>query len=672
MKIKYFILQLIVLLLFTSCHRNIQFKETSLEIIMVPEFKGCVFDAMTGKNLPSRIAIYNDSNNIVNTIFKHLPGFFTREDGTFNQRLLPGKYLVKVYHGIDYISQEIQIEISKDKGLNADIYLKPWYPLKDEGWVCGDGHDHLYTENWKYSTNNPDTTLLKKVRKICLGQGVDFVCAAQGWAGFNDSTWVRAYKQFSDQHFIISYGSEMPKYRTGHTWWLGQTSTRGYFMNAMDTTYENLYYQSDKDTSWSFSTIKFPFIPDVDVVQSFKEADNAVAIMPHPTSWWWQERGKIKKYTTNAASYLSFGLLAGKIWDGLVVMGYDHDHYYYQNLWFNVLNQGYRIPAVSELDGTGIGENEPFYYGSMRTYYHLKGEFSIKNVVEAVKRGETFVTSGPIIMANVDDNYKIGEIIRIDGLEHKLNINAYCSGDLEDYLSYVIVFRNGHIYKLWDIREQKPRVFKNSLAINEKDKAWYVVKVYGRKAWKKSDNIDVFKVCNNELTDDSLSSGGDIHDVAITSPFYFWAAGVSDPEPMVSAINVTITDPVTGINIKDVKIDIINNGKISETISAKNGKATFTMQINCILKISAKGYPVIYRGLYLDYKPHMDLIENIASGKWMKSYYKNRNFVAGQIPWEAFNFDETKKVLSNVEWKIDLIENERDNSWSIFDGFFVN
>jgi hypothetical protein len=38
--------------------------------------------------------------------------------------------------------------------------------------------------------------------------------------------------------------------------------------------------------------------------------------MPHPTSWWWQERGKIEKYTTNVAAYLSFGLLAGQIWEG--------------------------------------------------------------------------------------------------------------------------------------------------------------------------------------------------------------------------------------------------------------------------------------------------------------------------------------------------------------------
>jgi hypothetical protein len=38
------------------------------------------------------------------------------------------------------------------------------------------------------------------------------------------------------------------------------------------------------------------------------------------------------KYTTNVAAHLTFGLLAKPFWDGIMVINYDPDHYFYQNL----------------------------------------------------------------------------------------------------------------------------------------------------------------------------------------------------------------------------------------------------------------------------------------------------------------------------------------------------
>ena len=79
-----------------------------------------------------------------------------------------------------------------------------------------------------------------------------------------------------------------------------------------------------------------------DTKELYKKLENLLSQPIRPI-----QRGEIEKYTTNVASYLSFGLLAGQIWDGLVVMGYNHDHIFYQNLWFNILNQGYQMPAIA-------------------------------------------------------------------------------------------------------------------------------------------------------------------------------------------------------------------------------------------------------------------------------------------------------------------------------------
>ncbi len=662
-----YVLTLAMMLGLVSC--NIQgsrngksIKETSASEVPFLGVKGRVHDAETGKVLSARIVIAGKDSNVVRSYYTMLPGFFTKDDGTFEEKLEPGTYHVSVFHGFDYESQESNLEITPEHGYDLDIYLKPWVRLKDAGWVNGGGHCHLYTEK------KPDNEMLALVRQICLAQGVDFLCAAQGWGGYNDSTWREGYARFSDDRFILSYGSEMPKYRTGHTWWLGQKSTRGYFWSTMDTTYENNYYQAGTGTKWTFRDLKFPFIPCPDVVSRIRKADDAVAIMPHPTSWWWQPRGKVTKYTTNVAAYLSFGLLSGKIWDGEVVMGYDHDHYMYQNLWFHVLNEGYRMPAMAELDG-GLGKNDRFYYGSMRTYYHLNGDFSISNVADAVRRGETFVTSGPLIMTDIDGKYHIGDVIPVANTGHDLHIRAWASGDTRDYLSYVVVYRNGEIYKLWDIRDRKERTFEQTMKIREPEPSWYVVKVYGRRAWKDPQYLDILKTSEKMLFDSIPSSEAGPHDVCITSPIYFRQEGKDEPKPLVSNVKLSLVSP-RGEEIPEATIDILVNGTSIRTEKVHNGKARFTMPVNGLLKITARDRKTIYRGLFLDYEPHLMLLEKLASGRWMKDYNPVVPFSPGEVPWEAYNFDETRKVLSNVNWRIEFAPNERDGLWEGFEALF--
>lgn len=624
--------------------------------------KGRVVDAAANTPLSARISIADDTGHIYNTYYNSLPGFFTEEDGSFAQPLAPGHYTVTVLHGIDYLSQKITLTVGRDSGCDVVVYLQPWVPLRKLGWVCGEGHDHLYTEK------HPDTAMVATLRKICLAQGIDFVCAAQGWAGYNDTTWGAGYAKFSDDRFTISYGSEMPKYRTGHTWWLGQLSTRNYFWSVMDTVHENQYFQADHGTSWNFKQLAFPFIPDVEVVARFKMADHSVAVMAHPTSWWMQQRGSIEKHVTNVAANLPFGLLSGKIWDGIVVMGYNHDHYYYQNLWFNILNEGYRMAAMSELDG-GFEKDDPKYYGSMRTYSKIEGAFTVEKLAQAVRAGKTFVSSGPIITADVDGRYGIGDIVPVNGKQHTLHIHAYAAGDESDHLSYIVVYRNGLIFKQWDVRDKKLRRFETSIDITEKEKAWYIIKIYGRKAWKSPAYLDVMQVCDKADTARYPDFGKVKNEVAITSPFYFWPAEAKEPGVLQSAITLTVVSPQTQQPLSNVTVEILVAEKKIKTMVLPGGRSTFGMPVNGVLKISANGYAPIYRTLYLDYPPHLALIEELATGKW-RDKYSTGKFYPGEVPWEAFQFEKAKQVLSQVDWQIEMAPNERDGLWRGFGGIF--
>jgi hypothetical protein len=135
--------------------------------------------------------------------------------------------------------------------------------------------------------------------------------------------------------------------------------------------------------------------------------------------------------------------------------------------------------------------------------------------------------------------------------------------------------------------------------------------------------------------------------------------------------NVELTVASSNKNVKDVAIELLQDGRSIKKINLKNGHGKFTMPVNAILKISAAGHPVVYRGLYLDYPPHRQLIEELASGRWKNNYESStRKFKPGEVPWEAFNYEKTKRILSDVKWTIELVPGPRDGFRKEFESVF--
>jgi hypothetical protein len=638
-------------------------EEPGLELRTVHGGRGLtgeVFDAASGAPLPSRIVVRDTAGDVVARRYEHLPGIFTAEDGTFAMALPPGRYSLEVHHGIDYVSQRHELELGEEVGLEVRVDLEPWVPLRELGWVNGDGHAHLYTNR------THDDPMLRTARRICRAQGVDFLAVCQGWGGYGDEDWREGYGALSDERFLLYYGAEMPKYRTGHTFWLGLESTRGYFAESMDRSYEDEYYQVARNPEWSFESLPFPVIPDVELVPRLRKGEQAAALVPHPTSWWWQERDGVEKYTTNVAGYLAFGLLSGGLWDGLVVMGYDPDHYFYQNLWFHVLNEGYRMTPVAELDG-GFEPGSRFYYGAMRTYAQVGPELSMARVVEAVKRGRTFVTSGPIVLARLDDGHEVGDVVPADGQERTLQIRAFASGDPEDHLTYLILFRNGRVHRLWDLRKSRPRQLEAEVLLKEREQAWYVLKAYGRNSVPSPEALDVMRVCEDIVAGRPAPALSPESEVALTSPFYFRPEGVGDPPPLRSRLRLTVVDPTTGTPVREGRVEVRLLGETMEVHKLIGGRAEIEMPVGAVLRVQVPGRDPLHRSLYLDHLPHRRLIETLANGRWLDAYGGRERLQPGQVPWEAFHLAEAREILSDVDWTLVAAPNERDPLWGRFE-----
>ena len=547
--------------------------------------------------------------------------------------------------------------------------------LRELGWANGDAHAHLYSDTRR------DEAMTATVRRICRAQGVDFLCANQTWAGYRDEDWREGYAKVSDRRFRLFYGAEMPKYRTGHTFFYGLQSTRGVFDGAMDESFENNYHLVEQNPRWSFDSVPFPNIPDIEVVSRPKTAEDAVAVAPHPTSWWWQPRGGVEKYVTNVAASLPVGLLAGGVWDGLVVMGYDDDQFFYQDLWFHVLDQGWRVSAFGELDG-GFPPSGRFHYGRTRTYLHAGTETTREAIVRAARAGHTFVTSGPVVLASIEEGrertgaekpgtaaaerYEPGDVVPADGRSRALRIEAFASGESEDRLSYVVLFRNGRIHKLWDLRAEAPRRFSESVDVSETGRAWYVLKAYGATK-RPPEQLDVRAVVRQLATGTFTGSWPGDSPVALTSPFYFRGASEpAAPPPLVSQVRLRLEDETGGL-VSDARVRVRVNGREVAQVSAPRGEAELRVPVQAVLVLEAVGRPTLRRVLYLDYPPQRARLERLASGRWLDASGGRDRWQPGQVPWAAFDLEGARRDLADVEWTIRWQPNERDPLWSDFE-----
>jgi hypothetical protein len=624
-----------------------------------------VLDASTGRPLPARVVVRAADGRVVDSRYRALPGVFTDEEGHLEMALDPGTYGVLVSRGIDYEPEPRTVVVEAGGRAEAVVRLSPWLDLRARGWVNGDAHAHLYSDE------EQNHAMLDTVRRICRGQGVDYLFACQTWAGFRDATWREGFLAHSDDRFRVFYGAEMPKYRTGHTFWFGLRSTRGLFEAAMDTTYEDEYYKAPRGTGWTFDSLAFPAIPDLEVVRRVAAAEDALAAVPHPTSWWWQKRGDVEKYVTNVAVSLSAGLLGGGAWSAMVVMGYDRDQDFYQDLWFHALDEGYRLAAVGELDG-GFSPEDRFYYGRVRTYARAGGTLDRGSLVAAVRAGHTFVTSGPVVLASIDGRFEPGDVVPADGRPRRLSFEAFASGEREDRLAYVVVFRNGSVHRLFDLRGRGLRRFEGVLAVSEKSDGWYVLKAHSGKASRAPLDLDVRANVERAASGRPGPARDDDGDVCLTSPFYFRRKGVpAEPAALRSRLRLRLVDAASGQPVRGATVGVQVGGRVVDVLAAPEGEARGEAPAAAVLVLEAPGRPTLRRVAYLDYPPARARVERLANGRWLDDFGGRDRLKPGQVPWSAFAFAETKALLSDVDWTIRWEPNERDPRWDAFESAFT-
>ena len=299
---------------------------------------------------------------------------FAYVDGTFQIELPPGEAYVEMTKGFEHQAVRQKVEIHPGQR-ELTLEIPRFINLRSQGWVTADTHTHFLS---------PTTALLE-----AQAEGLNLInlLAAQ-WGDLFTNVGDLSYGPLlsQDRDSMVWVGTENRQHILGH---IGLEGVQGnaVFPLSADGPSESFL----GDPLWTSMA---------DWADACRRRQGlAVAVhFPYPT-------GEI------AADIVLGKIDAVEIWprddevSGSKVIEEFRTLRYLD--WYHYLNCGYRLPAVAGTDK--MGAYMPA--GANRVYAYLgQEEFNFPNFAKAVRAGNTFATSGPLLMFHADGRSPGAEI----------------------------------------------------------------------------------------------------------------------------------------------------------------------------------------------------------------------------------------------------------------------
>jgi hypothetical protein len=293
---------------------------------------------------------------------------FAYIDGAFQVELPVGEVYVEMMKGFEY--QPVRRKLAIEPGQRElELEIPRQMDLRSQGWVTADTHVHFLS---------PSTAVLEAQAE---GLNLIHLLAAQ-WGDLYTNIGDLAYGPLAsrDGETVVWPGTENRSHLLGHVGLLGGQGEpvyplSGSFPSGPDEAYFG-------DPLWTTMA---------DWTDACRARDGlAVAVhFPYPTA------------------ELAADIVLGKI--DAVELRVHNDPF--NNLrfldWYRYLNCGYRLPVVGGTDK--MSASVPA--GAIRTYAYIgQNEFHFENWAKAVRAGNTFMTTGPLLLFQADGRAPGAEI----------------------------------------------------------------------------------------------------------------------------------------------------------------------------------------------------------------------------------------------------------------------
>jgi hypothetical protein len=314
-------------------------------------------------------------------------------------------------------------------------------------------------------------------------------------------------------------------------------------------------------------------------------------------------------HVSNMAVELPLDILLGPTFDGLDILTgageYEANEKAFE-LWCLLLDHGYRLAATASSDACfdRPGGAVP---GSVRIYSFLPGKFSLAKAARAAAAGRTFATTGPLLIATID-NEPPGAVFPAGPKTHHINLEAWASGSDLGGLQRLDILRNGRPCRQFLLPENSES-FRTNIPVQETKDAWYCVRAFG---------------------------SDDRRQIAVSGAFYFVTEAAHPPLPVPACVHALILDNRSGQPLAATLTEVNFDGTIAREGKRhilSNGESRLTVPGTVRLRGEAKGYAALTLSPFLD---NPDLVQTVTGLT-----------DADLLNWDTF--EDLKERLGKVE-----------------------
>jgi hypothetical protein len=276
-------------------------------------------------------------------------------DGSFDVRLPPGDYTLTLSKGFEYVRQTQTVKLEPGAALTREYRLERWADMPARGWYSSDDHIHLQR------SPGDNASILRWIAAEDIHVG-NILEMGDFWATFFSQYAFGEPGRYQEAGRILSSGQEEPRTpEIGHTISLG---AREFVRMARD------YYSYDR---------LFDRVHSLGGVTGFA----------HQGMSFHGYRGMVLNTIRGKTDFLELGQFC--VPEGPLAL----DHYYH------FLDLGFRLTALAGSDFPWCGRQYA-QIGNARFYTYVEAPFTFDRWLAALKAGHTFVSTGPVVLLNVN------------------------------------------------------------------------------------------------------------------------------------------------------------------------------------------------------------------------------------------------------------------------------
>ncbi len=341
--------------------------------------------------------------------------------------LPPGSYDVKIRKGFEFETLERRVEVQPGLQKELTFGLSRWADMKEQGWYSADHHLHIARSHrdldpllsqWMQAEDIHIATFLR------WGHSQGFHNTPQ-YAFGSDSV-------YRSGPYLLASGQENPRtHILGHTIMLGAR-------DPVDFPDRYLIYRLFHEEA--------------------------------------HRQGALSGY---AHGGFALGAINGLSIDlPLQLLKFVEVHQIatgYYDVWYNILNTGFRISAVA-------GTDYPFSRslpGMERFYTRIEGTLTYEAWLEGIRQGRTFVTNGPLLEFRVDGRQSGDELVLTE--PGTVRVQGCVRFDpSRDELQEMEIIQNGQVRKSFR-REGESSSICADFEANVKESGWWALRTSGDK-----------------------------------------------------------------------------------------------------------------------------------------------------------------------------------------------